>query len=153
MRWASFSKNSNLRSELTRLQRTQFGECERGGMPERRWWWEIDGRQVSCRGGWAVRGWRPMAVGTDDLDGDTILTVGIPGDNVLGVLLSLGNDHLHFAPAIHDRTAPAMTMEAMTWGHRHLKWGGRAGSAASCGQPRHSDQTAQRQRSGGWSLT
>jgi hypothetical protein len=36
---------------------------------------------------------------------------------------------------------------------RHLKWGGGAGSAASSGQPWHSDQTAQRQHSGGRSLT
>jgi hypothetical protein len=48
------------------------------------------------------------------------------GDNVLGILLGLGDDHAHFAPAIHAGTAPAMTMEAVTWGHRHLKWGGGA---------------------------
>jgi hypothetical protein len=86
-----------------------------------------------------------MAVRADDLDGDAILTVGSPGDNVLGILLGLGNDDLHFAPAIHGGAAPAMMMEAVTWGHRHLKWGGGA-------QPRHSDQTARRQRSGRRSL-
>jgi hypothetical protein len=43
-----------------------------------------------------------------------------------GILLGLGNNRLHFALAIHARTAPAMTMEAVTRGHRHLKWGGGA---------------------------
>jgi hypothetical protein len=67
-----------------------------------------------------------MAVGADDLDGDAILAVGIPGGNVLGILLGLGNNRLHFALAIHVGTAPAMTMEAVTRGHRHIKWGGGA---------------------------
>jgi hypothetical protein len=68
-----------------------------------------------------------MAVRAYDLDGDAILTVGIPGDNVLGILLGLGNDHLHFAPTIHARTAPAMTMEAVTWGKMTSQVGRRSG--------------------------
>jgi hypothetical protein len=67
-----------------------------------------------------------MAVGAGALDGDAILAVGTPRGQCSGILLGLGDDRHHFAPAIHVGTAPAMTMEAVNWGHRHLKWRGGA---------------------------
>jgi hypothetical protein len=50
----------------------------------------------------------------------------LPGDNVIGILLGLGDGHLHFAPAIHVGRLLQWRWEAVTWEHRHLKWRGRA---------------------------
>jgi hypothetical protein len=133
-----------LKSEFRthRIGRTQFGECEEGvclndgddgRLTAGRW---AAGADELCRGG----GLWPSEQ-TTWMETRFSLYV-LRRDNVLVILLSLGDDHLHFAPSHSCRDSSCHDDRGCDLGaptSQVARW-----SAARSGQPRHSDQTARR---------
>jgi hypothetical protein len=149
MRWASFSTNSNLSSELTRLQVHNLENVREGVYLNDSYGGRLTasrsaaGADELCRGGglWL----------SEQTDGDAILAVGTPRGQCYWHPPRPWRRPPSLCSGHSCRTAPAMTMGGRDLGAPTSQVARQ--SAARSGQPQHSDQTARRQQSGGRSLT